>query len=83
MVQINNGKSMIFLVQWVIVLCFFIYLPFAQAQVGMVTLSAGNGFGEPGSTGNPVAVSLDNPDDRTTGFQFDICRGDDLTLSGM
>jgi hypothetical protein len=71
---------MSFLVHWVGVVCFFIHLPLAQAQVGTVTLSAGNGFGEPGTTGNPVAVSLDNQDDRVVSVQFDICRGDDLTL---
>jgi len=78
--EINNGKGMIFLVQWVIVVCFFMYLPFAQAQVGTVTLSAGNGFGEPGSIDNPLEVSLDNVDDRVVSVQFEICRGDDLTL---
>jgi hypothetical protein len=72
---------MIFLVRLVIVLCFFIHLPLAQAQVGTVTLGAGNGFGEPGSTDNPVEVTLDNQDDRTTGVQFDVCRGNHLTLS--
>jgi hypothetical protein len=51
---------MIFLVQWVIIVCLFMCLPFAQAQVGTVTLGAGNGSGEPGSTDNPVEVMLDN-----------------------
>ena len=81
MVRLNKAKSMIFLVQWVIIVSLFMCLPFAQAQVGTVILGAGNGFGEPGSTDNPVEVMLDNQDDRTTGVQFDVCRGDDLTLS--
>jgi len=59
-----------------------LFLPtFAQSQVGTVTLSVGNGSGPPSSTDNPVQISLDNLDDRTTGVQFDICRGSYLSLS--
>ena len=39
----------------------------AQSQQGTVTLSAGDGAGPPGSTANPVLISLDNLDDRATG----------------
>jgi len=41
----------------------------------------GNGFGAPGSTANPVFITLDNPDDRTTSLSLDICKSGFLTLS--
>jgi len=49
--------------------------------VGTVTFSVGDGSGTPGSTDNPVEISLENLDDRATGVQFDICRDTNLTLS--
>ena len=49
--------------------------------MGTVTFSVGDGSGTPGSTDNPVEISLENLDDRATGVQFDICRDTNLTLS--
>lgn len=43
----------------------------------MVTLTIGDGSGLPGSSGNPVEVSLENPNDKVNGLQVDICDVDD------
>ena len=48
-----------------------------------VTIDIGNGSGFPGSLGNAVIVNLDNPADKVTGVQLNICDVDDfLTLDG-
>ena len=47
-----------------------------------VTLTVGNGSGLPGSQGNQILVSLENPDGAVKGVQADICDVDDyLSLS--
>jgi len=73
-----NGKGKIMFIQVVISLCILILsLPVSQA---VVTLTVGDGSGLPGSTDNPVAVSLANPEDIVKGVQMDICDvGDFLT----
>ncbi len=77
-----NKKTLFSSIQIIFFACYlFLLPPLAQSQVGTVTLSVGDGSGAPGSTGNPVEISLENSDDRTTGVQFDICRGSYLTLS--
>ena len=43
-----------------------------------VTLMVGDGSGSPGSTDNPVVVTLDNPDDMIKGVQLDLCDVDDF-----
>ena len=77
-----NKNKVLSTSQTIIFLCFlFLFPSLVLSQVGTVTFGVGNGFGEPGSTDNPVEVNLDNQDDRATGLQFDICRNNDLTLS--
>ena len=56
-------------------LCFLIlYLPLSHADV---ILTIGNGSGMPGSSNNPVEVSLENLDDPVRVVQLDICDVDD------
>ena len=72
-------KSKIIAIRLVLTVCFFtLYLSFAQAEV---TLTIGDGSGQPGSAGNPVKVSLANPDDKVKGIQLDICEDEDDYLS--
>lgn len=66
-----NGKGKTMFIQLVISLCIFVFsLSVSQA---VVTLTVGDGSGFPGSTDNPVAVSLANPDDIVKAVQMDIC----------
>ena len=70
---------------WLFFICCLVFLSLpavVQAQQGTITLIAGDGTGPPGSTANPVLITLDNPDDRIKGLQFDLCRGPYLTLTG-
>ena len=46
-------------------------------QAANVVLTIGDGSGAPGSSGNPVVVSLDNPNDKVKGVQVDVCDVDD------
>jgi hypothetical protein len=46
-----------------------------------VKITVGNGAGLPGSTDNPVAVNLDNLDNKIRGVQLDVC-DDNNYLSG-
>ena len=79
----HNKNTLLSSSQTIIFLCFlFLFPSLVLSQVGTVTLGVGNGFGAPGSTDNPVEVSLDNPDDRAVALQFEICRGPYLTLTG-
>jgi len=48
---------------------------------GTVTLTVGDGSGLPGSSENPVVISLDNPDDTVKGVQLDVCEDGDDYLS--
>ena len=60
--------------QLIVCLCFLTFcLPLSQA----VTLSIGDGSGIPGSTGNQVAVSLENQNDSVGVVQVDVCDVDD------
>ena len=78
----HNKNTLLSSSQTIIFLCFmFLFPSLVLSQVGTVTLGMGNGFGEPGSTDNPVEISLDNQGDRATSLQCDVCRGDNLTLS--
>ena len=78
----HNKNTLLSSSQTIIFLCFlFLFPSLVLSQVGTVTLGVGNSFGEPGSTDNPVEISLDNQDDRATGLQCDVCRGDNLNLS--
>ena len=52
---------------------FFLTICFSKAYPADVTLTVGDGEGAPGSSGNPVAVSLDNPIEVKGGLQLDIC----------
>jgi hypothetical protein len=58
-------------------------LPLAYSQEGTVTLFIGDGGGLPGSTDNPVQISLDNLDDRTTGIQVDVCDTNDFLTPAL
>ena len=58
-------------------------LSLSLSQAAVVTLTVGAGSGSPGSTENPVVMSLDNQNDEITGIQVDICDVDDyLTCTG-
>ena len=74
------GKRMVILYAGLIVgFCFFGFSPsLSQAEV---TLTVGDGSGSPGSTDNPVVVSLANPDDAVGGIQMDICEDKDDYLT--
>lgn len=73
-------KTMILLIQLIVGLCLLTFsLPLSQATV---TLTVGNGSGLPGSSGNPVEVSLDNPGEKVGGVQMDICDVDDYLSCG-
>jgi hypothetical protein len=58
----------------------FLILCFSFGHAADVTLTVESAAGLPGTVDNLVEISLDN-DERTTGLQFDICRGDFLSLS--
>lgn len=59
---------------------FILCLPWEA--LSQVTLTVEDGSGAPGSSGGEVAVSLENPDDKVSALQFDICDEDDyLTVS--
>jgi len=54
-----------------IILCFLaIFMPISKAEV---TLTIGNGSGLPGSTGNPLEVSLTNSINKVRAIELDIC----------
>jgi hypothetical protein len=53
--------------------CFLYCIFFPFLSHASVTLTIGDGSGDPGSTGNPVSISLDNPDVAVQGFQVDVC----------
>lgn len=78
----HNKNTVLSSSQTIIFLCLlFLFPSLVLSQVGTVTLGVGNGFGAPGSIDNPVAITLDNQDDRVAALQFEICRDDELTLS--
>lgn len=63
-------------IKLIVNLCFLIFFPLLS-QAADVTLTIGDGSGFLGSTGNPVEVSLDNPNDKVKGVQMDVCDVDD------
>ena len=65
----------------VMALCFIFFFP--VKAISQVALTVGNGAGAPGSSGNEVIISLDNPDDKVQGIQLDICDGDDHRASSL
>ncbi|MBW1853621.1 MAG: hypothetical protein JRJ00_02910 [Deltaproteobacteria bacterium] len=77
----TNRKTKILSIQFVLTICFLAFsLSLSQADV---TLIVRDGSGPPGSLENPVAVSLDNPNDKVKGIQVDVCDVDDyLTCTG-
>ena len=69
---------------WLAVMALCFIFSFPVKAMSQVALTVGNGAGAPGSSGNEVIISLDNPDDKVQGIQLDICDGDDnLTISGV
>jgi len=81
MLKTNRETCKVLSIQFFVVLCFLtLSLSFGYADV---TLTIGDGSGPPGSTDNPVDVSLANPDDKVKGVQVDICdEGDYLNCAG-
>jgi hypothetical protein len=62
-------------------LFFILCLPLEALSA--VTLTVGDGSGDPGSSGNQVVISLGNPDDMVSGVEVDISdAGDFLTITG-
>jgi len=66
------------------IIALFFILCFPWKSLAQVTLSVGDGNGVPGSSGNEVAISLENLDNLVLGVQLDICDvGDYLVITGI
>ena len=66
------------------IIALFFILCFPWKSLAQVTLSVGDGNGVPGSSGNEVAISLENLDNLVLGVQSDICDvGDHLVITGI
>jgi len=75
-----SRKARVSLVKFVTFCFLSFYLSLSQAEV---TLTVGKGSADPPATDSPVAVSLENQDDRVRGIQVDVCDVDDyLTCTG-
>ena len=66
------------------IIALFFILCFPLSALAQVTLSVGDGNGVPGSSGNEVAISLENLDNLVLGVQSDVCDvGDHLVITGI
>ena len=77
-----NKRTRGFLLMQLVVLC-FLALSLSLVHAADVTLTVGDASGSPGSSENPVAVSLENQDDRVRGLQVDVCDVDDYLTCTM
>ena len=69
---------------WLLAMFLGLILFLPWKAFSQVTLTVGDGAGDPGSSENEVVISLDNPVDEVSGLQFDICDVDDyLTITGV
>ena len=66
----ENKNTSLLLIR--IVLIFYLSL-LTSDSYACVTLTVGDGFGSPGSQGNPVKVMLDNQNYKVGGIELDIC----------
>ena len=77
-----NKKTKTLPVQMIATLCILtVFLSLSQAEV---TLTVGNGSGAPGTSDNPLSVSLDNSV-VVTGMQMEVCESPEtpnLTCTG-
>jgi hypothetical protein len=73
-----NKRTRLSILQLVVTLC---YLALSLSLVHAdITLTVGDGSGSPGSSENPVIVSLDNSGDKVKGLQVDVCDVDGYLL---